>query len=141
MPQAALPMDIQYIRGDLYNLGYRFKDNADTDIALSLYGSDLCHGMTNYDLRQPPAPGNWRRNKAKSDNAGFKLQATLRDMDGEWRVGVDGFDSKHESNIDNPNNPMFFVVNFHSAEREVLGAFVEHHDVARQCQQRPAQPA
>tara|TARA_R110001592_G_scaffold357416_1_gene660692 strand:- start:288952 stop:291021 length:2070 start_codon:yes stop_codon:yes gene_type:complete len=121
----ALPMDIQYIRGDLYNLGYSFEANADTDIALSLYGSDLRHGMTNYDLRQPPAPANWRRNKAKSDNAGFKLQATLRDMDGEWRVGVDGFDSKHDSNIDNPNNPMFFVVNFNSAERELLGAFVE----------------
>jgi iron complex outermembrane receptor protein len=121
----ALPMDIQYIRGDLYNLGYQFEANADTDIALSLYGSELRHAMTNYELRQAPPPGNWRRNKAKSDNAGFKLQGTLRDTQGEWRVGVDGFDSKHDSNIDNPNNPMFFVANFNSAEREVLGAFIE----------------
>ena len=81
--------------------------------------------MTNYELRQPPPPGNWRRNKARSDNAGFKLQATMRDEAGEWRVGVDGFDSTHDSNIDNPNNPMFFVINFNSAERKVLGAFIE----------------
>jgi iron complex outermembrane receptor protein len=121
----ALPMDIEYIQGDLYNLGYRFEANADTDIALSLYGSDLRHRMTNYELRQPPPAANWRRNKAKSDNAGFKLQGILTDADGEWRAGVDGFDSTHDSNIDNPNNPMFFVENFNSAEREVLGAFVE----------------
>jgi len=121
----ALPMDIQYIQGDLYNLGYSFEANADTDIALSLYGSDLRHRMTNYELRQPPPAANWRRNKAKSDNAGFKLQGTFTDADGEWRVGVDGFDSTHDSNIDNPNNPMFFVENFNAAEREVLGAFVE----------------
>ena len=121
----ALPMDIEYIQGDLYNLGYRFEANADTDIALSLYGSDLRHRMTNYELRQPPPAANWRRNKAKSDNAGFKLQGTFRDADGEWRAGVDGFDSTHDSNIDNPNNPMYFVENFNSAEREVLGAFVE----------------
>ena len=121
----ALPMDIQYIRGDLYNLGYQFELNATTDIDLSIYGSELRHGMTNYDLRQPPAPADWRRNKAKSDNGGFKLQATLRDTDGEWRVGADGFDSTHDSNIDDPNDPMFFVDNFNSAEREVLGVFVE----------------
>ena len=121
----ALPMDIGYIRGDLYNLGYRFEANADKDIALSVYGSELRHAMTNYELRQPPPAANWRRNKAESDNAGFKLQATLRDADGEWRVGADGFDSTHDSNIDNPNNPLFFVENFNSAQREVLGAFVE----------------
>jgi iron complex outermembrane receptor protein len=121
----ALPMDIKYIRGDLYSMAYSFEANADTDIALSLYGSDLRHGMTNYELRQPPPPGNWRRNKATSDNAGFKLQGTRRDTQGEWQIGMDGFKSTHDSNIDNPNNPLFFVVNFNSAEREVLGAFLE----------------
>ena len=35
--------------------------------------------------------------------------------------------------IDNPNNPMFYVVNFNKAEREVLGAFLErHHDFDKQ---------
>ncbi|MEM6581754.1 MAG: TonB-dependent receptor [Pseudomonadota bacterium] len=121
----ALPMDIQYIRGDLYNVAYNFEASADADIALTLYGSDLRHAMTNYEMRPPPMPGMWRRNKAESENIGFKVQGDLRDANGEWRVGVDGFDSSHDSNISNPNNPMFFVVNFNDAEREVLGAFIE----------------
>ncbi|MEM8560620.1 MAG: TonB-dependent receptor [Pseudomonadota bacterium] len=121
----ALPMDIQYIRGDLYNVAYNFEASADTDIALTLYGSDLRHAMTNYEMRPPPMAGMWRRNKAESENIGFKVQGDRRDANGEWRVGVDGFGSSHDSNISNPNNPMFFVVNFNDAEREVLGAFIE----------------
>lgn len=122
----SLPMDIRYIRGDLYNLAYAFDAGSDTQIQLSLYGSELRHAMDNYGMRQPPAQAsNWRRNKARSDNAGFKLEATLRDDHGQWLTGVDGFGSEHDSNIDNPNNPMFFVVNFNNARREILGAFIE----------------
>jgi iron complex outermembrane receptor protein len=40
-------------------------------------------------------------------------------------VGADGLDSVHNSDIDNPNNPAFFVVNFNDAERRVLGIFAE----------------
>ena len=122
----ALPMDIRYIRGDLYNLGYRFEADPDTAVELALYGSELRHSMDNYHLRQAPAsPADWRRNTAKSDNAGFRLQATRDDATGTWRAGTDGFDSTHDSDIDNPSNPMFFVVNFNSAERRVLGAYLE----------------
>jgi len=38
---------------------------------------------------------------------------------------VDGFSESHDSDIDNPNNPMFFVENFNDARREILGLFVE----------------
>jgi iron complex outermembrane receptor protein len=122
----ALPMDIRYIRGDLYNMNYRFEANAETEIELAVYGSELRHSMDNYRLRQAPGdPGNWRRNTAKSDNLGFRLQGTRRDSEGIWLAGLDGFAAKHNSDIDNPNNPMFFVMNFNSAKRDVLGAFIE----------------
>ncbi|MCB1699957.1 MAG: TonB-dependent receptor [Pseudomonadales bacterium] len=122
----ALPMDIRYIHGDLYNFGYQVEAGPDTTIELALYGSELRHSMDNYKLRQPPASAaDWRRNTAKSDNLGFRLEGTLRDDGGMWTLGTDGFDSTHDSDIDNPNNAMFFVRNFNSAEREVLGAFVE----------------
>jgi iron complex outermembrane recepter protein len=121
----ALPMDIRYIRGDLLNLGYRFEGSGGSEIQLALYGSDLDHSMNNYQLRQAPGADRWRRNTASSNNLGFKLQTTLQDERGRWDLGVDGFDAEHDSDIDNPNNPMFFVVNFNSAERRVLGAFVE----------------
>ena len=64
----ALPMDIEYFEGDLYDLTYRFDLPGDTEVKASIYASELDHGMTNYHLRQPPEPANWRRNIATSDN-------------------------------------------------------------------------
>ena len=129
----ALPMDINTIEGDLYNLSYTFDIASSGNIELLLYGSDLDHRMTNYHLRQAPPAGRWRRNTASSDNRGFKLSTTLQDTDGSWTLGLDGFGAEHDSDIDNPNNPMFFVENFNSAEREVFGAFVERqHNFSQQ---------
>ncbi len=119
----ALPMDIRYIRGDLYRLGYQFSGN--TPVALTVFGSDLDHGMTNFHLRGAPPAANWRRNEASSDNVGFKASVERPHERGLWRVGVDGFSETHQSDISNPNNAMFFVDNFNDAEREVLGAFIE----------------
>ena len=121
----ALPMDIDYFDGDLYDVTYRYAPAGGLAISASVYASDLDHGMTNYHLRQPPGPAMWRQNIASTDNRGFKLEAAFSDDFGTWTAGVDGFSEEHDSNIDNPNNPMFFVVNFNAAEREVLGAFLE----------------
>lgn len=122
----ALPMDIQWIDGDLFSATYRFAMDDQRSIEMRVYGSELDHGMTNYHLRQAPADGaGYRRNQAVAENYGFKLAATLADDSGQWHVGVDGFSETHDSDIDNPNNPMFFVVNFNEAEREVLGVFAE----------------
>ena len=121
----SLPMDIEYIEGDLYNINYGLELDSGASIGLALYGSDLDHRMTNYLLRQAPTAARWRRNTATSDNLGFKLHTTMGDETGAWTIGVDGFGAEHDSDIDNPNNPMFFVTNFNSAEREVLGAFLE----------------
>jgi len=50
----ALPMDIETIEGDLYGLSYHFDLESEMHITVSLYGSDLDHRMTNYELRQAP---------------------------------------------------------------------------------------
>ncbi|MEE4278412.1 MAG: TonB-dependent receptor [Halieaceae bacterium] len=123
----ALPMDIDYFDGDLASLTYRWEPASDAGIEARVYASDLDHGMTNYHLRPAPmAPGMWRQNIATADNVGFRVEGWL-DMDGgSWRLGVDGFSERHDSNVDNPNNPMFFVVNFNDAERDVYGVFLEH---------------
>lgn len=120
----ALPMDIKIIEGDLYNLRYNF-DAGESSVSAGVYASDLDHTMTNYHLRQPPEASRWRRNTAASDNLGMDISATLRDDSGSWTLGVDAFGAEHDSDIDNPNNPMFFVVNFNNAQRQVYGAFVE----------------
>ena len=124
----ALPMDIDYFEGDLYNLSYQLDRSAEgLLVEIDLFASDLDHGMTNYELRAAPPPERWRRNIASSDNLGFNVASTLYDADGHWVIGFDGFSAEHDSDIDNPNNPMFFVNNFNGAERDVYGVFAERH--------------
>jgi len=122
---AALPMDIGYITGTLTSLDYSFAPPSHFSMKASLYGSELKHGMTNYHLRTAPTPTIWRQNIGDSENLGFKLSTTFTDDDGSWTAGIDGFSEQHNSDIDNPNNAMFYVVNFNRAEREVLGMFIE----------------
>ncbi|MEH6567577.1 MAG: TonB-dependent receptor [Halioglobus sp.] len=122
---AALPMDIKYIEGDLYSMGYTFAASDDINIEAKIYGAELDHGMTNYHLRDAPPAPRWRRNTTGTDNFGVEMQARIEDGQGSWLLGFDHFESDHDSDIDNPNNPMFFVTNFNAAEREVTGVFVE----------------
>lgn len=121
----ALPMDIESIEGDLLNFSYDYDNNAGMQIALSLYGSDLEHSMSNYHLRAAPPGPRWRRNEVSSENVGFKVATTLREDDGAWVFGWDGFSEEHDSTITNPNNGMFFVSNFNAAKRDIIGAFLE----------------
>ncbi len=117
----ALPMDIQYIDADLASVTWNY---AGERFALEskVHVSDIEHGMSNYHLRTAPANGAmWRRNIATGENRGFAVVAKV----GEWEFGVDGHHETHDSDIDNPNNPMFFVTNFNDAERRILGVYVE----------------
>ncbi|MCB1842792.1 MAG: TonB-dependent receptor [Halioglobus sp.] len=121
----ALPMDIELIEGDLYRLGYRFDNGGRATLDAKLYASELDHSMSNFALREAPPAPLWRRNTAASDNVGFDLAATFSGETGAWKVGLDGFRQRHDSDIDNPNSPMFFVNNFNDASRDVLGVFLE----------------
>ncbi len=121
----ALPMDIDYFTGDLYEFSYAYAPADGPSVTATLYGSDLDHGMTNFHLRPPPPDAARRQNIAVTDNRGFTIEASLADESGRWTAGVDGFSEDHDSNIDNPRNPMFFVVNFNGAERDVFGAFLQ----------------
>ncbi len=117
----ALPMDIEYIDSDLAGFGYQF-DGERLRVNGRIWWSEIDHGMTNYHLRTPPGNGaQYRRNITDVENLGFSLAF---DFDG-WRFGIDGHDEVHNSDIDNPNNPMFFVTNFNEAERRLLGVFAE----------------
>ncbi|XOV82346.1 MAG: TonB-dependent receptor [bacterium] len=118
---AALPMDIAYIDADLVNVSWQF-DADDVQLLARIHTSDIEHGMTNYHLRSAPAnPGMWRMNIATGDNRGFALAASWSG----WRMGLDGHEEVHNSDISNPNNPMFFVANFNDAQRTLLGLYLE----------------
>ncbi|MGI9326615.1 MAG: TonB-dependent receptor plug domain-containing protein [Pseudomonadales bacterium] len=118
---AALPMDIEYIDSNLYRLGYVYDSDA-WSLDARIYQSDIEHGMTNYHLRTAPADlGRYRRNVADADNFGFAVELSTA----RWSFGVDGHRERHDSDITNPNAPMFFVTNFNDAERQVFGAYIE----------------
>lgn len=119
----ALPMDIAYIDSDLASIRYAYAPLDDRKVELQLYASDIDHGMSNYHLRRAPAAAAmWRRNVTAGENRGLRLAATL----GALRFGADYHAEVHESDISNPNAPMFFVTNFDNARRSIAGLFVEH---------------
>lgn len=118
---AALPMDIGYIDADLFSVGWQY-EGSELQLSGLVHASDIGHGMTNYHLRSAPGnPALWRRNVATGDNQGFAFTAKWAG----WHMGLDGHDEVHNSDISNPNNPMFFVTNFNDAERTLLGIFLE----------------
>ena len=123
----ALAMDIDYVKGDLLSASYRFDGDHGWAAEARIYASDLDHGMTNFHLRRSPrARGLWRQNIAGTDNRGFLAALTRLSGPARWRAGIDGFQERHDSNIDNPHNPRFFVANFNAARREVYGVYIEH---------------
>ena len=123
----ALAMDIDYVKGDLLSASYRFDGDRGWAAEARIYASDLDHGMTNFHLRRSPrARGLWRQNIAGTDNRGFLAALSRLSGPARWRVGIDGFQERHDSNIDNPHNPRFFVANFNAARREVYGVYIEH---------------
>lgn len=123
----ALAMDIDYVKGNLLSASYRFDGDRGWAAEARIYASDPDHGMTNFHLRRSPrARGLWRQNIAGTDNRGFLAALTRLSGPARWRVGIDGFQERHDSNIDNPHNPRFFVANFNAARREVYGVYIEH---------------
>lgn len=121
-----LPMDIQWIDGDLLNLAYQWQINDNTVFEGELYGSELDHGMANYSLRPAPVkPARYRQALTDASNRGFNLKLKQNDDHGHWLTGVDGVESKHNATIINPNAAAFFVDNFNNVKRDVLGVFLE----------------
>lgn len=121
----ALPMDIDYVDGDLFRVTYAYAGEHWT-IESQLNTSKLAHGMTNYHLRPAPQnPTQWRQNTTDVDNFGLHFTAQRDDNQGHWLLGADYQKAQHNALIDNPNTPMFFVEGFNNASRDVIGLFIE----------------
>ncbi len=122
----ALAMDIAYFTGDFLNLSRKAVNRRGSVLTTSVYGSRLEHAMTNYHLRPRANPGRWRRSKADLSNLGFKVQMDLQGKGGVWKLGIDGLQAVHNVDVDNPNNPDFFISVFNQAERRIVGVFSEY---------------
>lgn len=121
---AALPMDIAFIDGELFNLAYSY-DADNYTLGIKAYGQDLRHRMTNYHLRQAPANMmGWRANRVDSENQGVVVELSTA----HWKAGLDWSDTQHNSDISNPNAAAFFVRNFNQVEKSIVGVFAEYNN-------------
>lgn len=120
---AALPMDIEYIEADRFDLsGEHQFINWQLDWSLGYLDSK--HGMDNHTMRTNMMTAMFRLNTAEATSTDFKLQGQTQTSFGRLVMGVDGYFSDHDSIITSASNPMFNVKNFYGVEDNRLGAYV-----------------
>ena len=122
---AALPMDIRYIRTDLYGIQFDERLSDVARLTTRLAYNDVTHLMDNFTLRDAPAPMRYRQNLAEGSGVQFRLAAVFGNGDNSLTMGFDGVMSDHDSVISNPNAPSFEITNFASVERNLTGLFAE----------------
>jgi iron complex outermembrane receptor protein len=103
----ALPMDIDFIESDRYNLdGQLYLNN--WQINWQLGYQDATHGMDNFKQRKNMMMDMYRVNTADATTFDYKIIMNQ----GDWLWGFEGFDADHNSLITNPNATMFKIDNF-----------------------------
>lgn len=125
----ALPMDDIYSDADLVRGSYAAQ-RGDVAISASLYWNGIDHLMNNYRMRYS-IPGRRRDNLADADTLGWRLEAALPWAGAEIRLGSDGHLFNYDSDISDPDNTTFYVINFNDVERDRYGVYAEweHEDL------------
>ncbi|SFB97745.1 TonB-dependent receptor [Pseudoalteromonas denitrificans] len=103
----ALPMDIDYIKSDRYNHDGEY-DSENWQLNWQFGYQDATHGMDNFSQRENNILAKHRYNTADAKTLDYKIEY----IQDELTLGFEGFDSEHNSNITNPDNMMFNVLNF-----------------------------
>jgi len=119
----ALPMDIDYIDSQRFNTDGSWQSDNDTidTIEWQLGYQDATHGMDNFSQRKNMMDSMHRYNTATATTFDYKVKLT-RD---QWQLGLEGFDSKHDSTITNPTNDMFKIDNFNQVKDARHSIFVQ----------------
>ena len=116
----ALPMDIDYIDSDRYNLDGTIQ-LADWQLNWQLGYQDASHGMDNFSQRISMNTAMYRYNTADAQTRDYKFLLSQ----GDWLFGLEGYDAEHNSVITNPENGMFSIQNFNNVEDQRNSLFVE----------------
>jgi len=124
----ALPMDIIYMDSEQYSFGVD-SHLAAGRVAFRLNTLSVDHLMDNFTLRPVPTAPNGmkspRQTLALGDSDGFKLSYTAERRHTDLTFGVDGKFEKHDADVGNPANAMFYITNFNDVERDRVGMFAE----------------
>jgi iron complex outermembrane receptor protein len=116
----ALPMDIDYIDSDRYNLDGSFLLN-DWQLSWQLGYQDATHGMDNFSQRTNMNANMYRYNTADAQTLDYKFLLSQ----GDWSFGLEGFDAEHNSVINNPEDMMFNIKNFNDVKDQRNSIFAE----------------
>ncbi|RMD52168.1 MAG: TonB-dependent receptor, partial [Nitrospirae bacterium] len=118
----SLPMDLISDEEDIFSVYYKGQLGM-MNIDASFYDTDGDHLMDNYTLRHSK-----KRRFSVSDvkSNGYKLHFQLLPTEWlGWQFGFDVDTEEHNSVIRNPDDPTFFVINYHDASKDRYSVFTE----------------
>lgn len=124
----ALPMDIVYVRGGLFDTNYKWDLGNGFKLKTNLYYQKMRHLMNNHTLRGELtgiASSRYRQNRTRVEAGGFDISLAMPLLGGEMTVGFNGDQSNHDGIITNPNDVDFSVDNFRGIERDRYSLFSE----------------
>ena len=124
----ALPMDIMYIRGGLYDANYNWDLGNGFKLKTNLYYQKMRHLMNNFTLRERYtrlAPAAFRQNRTNVEAGGWDLAMSMPLFNGDMSFGFNGDQANHDALISNPNNAAFYIQNFNGIERDRYSIFSE----------------
>ena len=128
----ALPMDIIYVRGGLYDTNYKWDLGNGFKLKTNLYYQKMRHLMNNHTLRgNLTGVSNARKRQARTtvEAGGLDISLAMPLFGGEMVIGVNGDQSHHDSLITNPFNANFVIDNFKGIERDRYSLFSEWNGV------------
>lgn len=117
----ALPMDIVYVKGGLYDANYSWDIGDGYKLKTNVFYQKMRHLMNNYVMRTPAAR---MSNRTEVEAGGIDLALDMNLFDGVFTVGVNGDQSNHDANMENltTNMKMNF---FNGVERDRYSLFTE----------------
>ncbi|MBS3797781.1 TonB-dependent receptor [Pseudoalteromonas sp. BDTF-M6] len=118
---AALPMDIDYVDTWRYELAAEH-ELSDIELTWGVGYQDGDHGMDNYQQR--PLSEQTKARYTHAQSTSISLYAHIRS--GAWLWGYDASLSRHDADIKNPNQAMFFVTNFNKVRDRRHSLFAEY---------------
>ncbi len=132
----ALPMDIQYVRGGLYDVNYNWDLGDGYKLKTNVFYQKMRHLMSNGILRNGgSADRDLISNRTRVEGGGIDLALTLPLFNGDLTVGINGDQSNHDALITRvgtsatdggPMGGMTIQVNpFNDVERDRYSFFTE----------------
>ena len=129
----ALPMDIIYIDSEQYSLAID-TTGGEGNLSFKINTTSVDHVMNNFTLRPPPTAMNGmktlRSTLATGDNGDFKLTYGRAFGENDFLFGVDGKRERHDADLSNPANDMFYITMFNGIKRDRYGVFAQLTRVA-----------